>query len=486
MKVKHLLVMLLTGMTIMLGSCSRDKELLDTVPANATGLAVLDAVRLTGYMDGTAYGGTLTTDAVLDRFLVNLADSRREKLKALLNSTAIDRHTIVGFSAASSTRKGAGFFTFIITDEKQFLADMQLGGPLEMEGFSAYDFDGLALFIKGNQAWVTAGDAVDAAAELNRQLDMASNKSVASLNGVSSFLSDTEGMLRMAVAMESTGGSGWTCLTVDLDDKARKIELTGEYLDAAGKRAPMDRYFEPIDMKLLRYSTPSDILVIAVGIPAKTDWEGLIRDISAIYPVNARQRSTFGLLLPYLKRIDGTLLVAVGVTEDDRLTSSGFSNDINFVVAVQADKKKLKETISDIAGVVSVLGLPMIEKDGEYVIHAKGMAPVIMKTVDDDCIVVTNRSLDQLGNDAARQVMKGNTFGLWANVPNATGEAMYGGRGFSLSMELDGNFESDFSFNGSTAPILEQIVTLMSNGNNEPPVADVPGDLGFTPLDTIR
>jgi hypothetical protein len=117
------------------------------------------------------------------------------------------------------------------------------------------------------------------------------------------------------------------------------------------------------------------------------------------------------------------------------------------------------------------------------------MAAVTLKSVDNNSIVLTNRPLQQLGNDAATKVMKGNAFGLWTNISNSFGEATYGGRGFKLTMELENDLEATFGFNGTVNPIIEELASLVSPSNN----VNVNGmtdtdfdDMGFSPIDTIK
>lgn len=54
-------------------------------------------------------------------------------------------------------------------------------------------------------------------------------------------------------------------------------------------------------------------------------------------------------------------------------------------------------------------------------------------------------------------------------------------------MEVSDDFEADFRFNGSNAPILEQFAMLMQADGNVNVVDDDDYDsLGFTPIDTIK
>ncbi len=494
MRLRNLTAAIVLALNLGIAGCSREKQLLDTVPADAAMVMVLDADKLTGYMNGQAYGGTLSADAVIDRFLVRATERSRNELKTLLTSGAVNRHAMVGFSVrgdapsvVASMAQGDFFYTFEINDVDKLVKELDAGSPTDISGYDAYLLEGAVMLVRDKQGWIAWGDPAVAVNRLDSQLDVASATAVSSVKGINEYLCDDDGFLRTAVSMAKTGEQGWVCVTTSVGDAGKKLEIDAEYLDQSGKKAYMDKYLEDIDLKMLHYTTPSDMFVMAVGIKHDTDWEGLVTYIQAIFPLDTQKRSAIALALPYLKRIDGTLLVAAGATSDERISRSDFSNDINFVVAVQVAKSQAKATLKDFAGFASLLGVPMIEKDGGYILQARGMTPVSLGIVDGSTIVIANRSLDQLGNDAAAKLMKGKSFGLRANVPNAVGESIYGGRGFRLEMELDGDFEADFSLNGSTAPIFEQLSEIVAAGTDErPDTGDADNAMGFTPIDTIR
>lgn len=493
MRLNRLLPAIAMGIAALLTGCSGDKKLLDTVPADAAAVVVLDAEKLVGYMNGPAYGGTLSSDAVLDRFLVKSTERSRSELKALLTSDAVNRHFMVGFavkgsgsSVFTSMRKGVQVYTFEINNVDRLVEQMGATEAVPTEGFDTYELEGATLFVKGKQGWIAGGDAVEAAKMLAEQLEIASNTPVSAVKGINEYLTDDDGFLRTAISMAQTGEQGWTCVTTSIDDAGKQLEVDADYIGPDGKKADMDKYLGSIDMKLLDYTTPADMIVAAVAVKSSTDWDFLVNYVQAIYPMTFQQRSALAVAMPYLKRIDGTLMVAAGITRDDRVSPGDFTNEINFVAAVQVDKSKAKTMLADLASMASVAGMPMVQKGDDYIFQPSGATPITLKLVNGNCLIITNRQLDQLGNDAARKTLKGNSFGLWANVPNSTGEAVYGGRGFKLTMELDDDFESEFSLNGSTAPILEQLATMMSNDVNETPdESDSEEFMGFTPLDTI-
>ncbi len=495
MNIRNLAAVMLCGLAMgVMVSCGGNDRLFDSVPADAAGVVTINTRELMKSLDGVAYGGRLTADETLDRFLSHASEPTKVQLKALLASDAVDRGVIAGFavkgagaSVVEMMKRGEYVYTFAVADEKKLLSQLGCSAAESLEGYDAYALDGATLFVKGRQGWIMSGNPADNVRVLDEQLQRAANTSVLSLKGVGRYLDENDDIMRVAVSTDLAGDKGWTCASLEVAEHGRALEIEGKYIDINGKEPAMDKYLKSIDLDLLDYTMPSDVFVMAVGLRPDTDWDGLMQYVQALQPLDYRQRALIGMIVPYLKRIDGTLMVAAGPTLEERLTKADFSNDINFIVAVQMKKSEVAKTMSDFGDLLSMLGAPMVKRGDEYVIQVPGMAPVILRTVDGNCIVLTNRPLQQLGNDAARKAMKGNGLALWANIPDSVGEAVYGGRGFNLTAGLDDDFEVKFMFNGQAAPIMEQFAMIMSPDNaGGDGVSSSADDLGFTPVDTIQ
>ncbi len=493
MSIRNLVAVMVCGLTMgIVSSCGGNDNLLDTVPADASGVVTINTRELMKSLNGLGYGGRLTADETLDMFLSHASETTKVQLKTLVTSDAVDRGFIAGYAVGVSgtsvvdmMKRGNYVYTFTIADEKKLLDQLGCSSADAVKGYDTYALDGATLFIRNRQGWIMAGNPQDNAGLLDEQLQRAANTSVLSLKGVGRYLDENDDIIRVAVATDLAGDKGWTCASVEVDDNGRALDIEGKYIDINGKEPAMDKYLEPVDLDLMDYTMPSDVFVMAVGLRPDTDWDGLMQYVQAVQPLDYRQRAMIGMVVPYLKRIDGTLMIAAGPTLDQRLTKADFSNDINFIVAVLMKKSEVAKTMRDFGDMLSMLGAPMVKRGEEYVIQVPGMAPVILKTVDGNCIVLTNRPLQQLGNDAARKAMKGNGFALWANIPDSLGEAVYGGYGFNLTAELNKDFEAKFMFNGQAAPIMEQLALIMSPDNSTDP-SSVSDDMGFTPVDTIR
>lgn len=491
---KTLSLIMSAMLMLTLWSCSGENKLLDTVPADAPGIVTVNVEKLMDAMDGVGHGGKLTSSEVLDKFLINSSERCHQEITAILTSPAIDRGLMAGFALRGDKdgliafrHPGEYVYTFKIINREALLSDIGASPKTNsIDGYDVYALEDVNLIVRGNQGWIIWGDPSKAVSRLSSELDRAGNRSAASLKGLSGFLSDDDDILHLAIA-RSASADGWTCFTGDVENGARTLQVKAQFMNADGKTIDMDKYIKRIDSGLLDYTAPSDMFVMALGISGNTDWDALLDYIQSIYPLDYRQRAFAGMILPYLKRLDGTMMIAAGTDTPD-ITVNNFSSNINFIVVVQLKKNEVKRTMSDLGDIFSMLGLPVVRRDNEFVMQSPGMTPVTLKAVDNS-IVLTNRPLKQLGNDAVRKVAKGNSFAMWASIPDPIGEAVYGGRGFNMTMEVEDDFEMNFSFNGIPLPVLEQIAMIFAPDNDAPDPAGLPDgddDLGFTPIDTIR
>ncbi len=495
MNVRSILAIMASVALLSLYSCSKDSQLLDTIPADAPGIVTINAENLIEAMDGIKHGGKLTAAETLDKFLTNSSERCNQEITAILTSGALDHKMMAGFAIkgkedgiSAFKHPGEYIYTFKIKNKASLITEIGADPePTTIEGFEVYALEDVNLMIKGSQGWLIWGDPNKAADTLSSALTRASNTPASSLKGIAKFLSDDDDIFRLAIA-RSSSAEGWTCITGNVDNNACELELKAKFLDTNGKEKKMNSYLYRIDTSLLDYTMPSDIFIMAMGIKGNTDWDGMLDYVQSIYQLDYRQRALMGMILPYLKRIDGTILLAAGLDDTSKLDPASIVSDINFVVAVQMKKKEVKKTISDLRDIFSMIGLPVVDKGDEFVIQTPGMAPISLKAVGNS-IILTNRSLKQYGNNASREVLKGNSFAIWANIPNTVAENAYGGKGFKLTMELDDDFDAEFSFTDSTTPVLELIALLTSSDSDSLKSTTIDAastDMGFTPIDTIK
>lgn len=485
--------------TVILASCHNDGNILETVPAESPVVLAISPARLEAALNGKDMGGKLSASQTLERILSKTGEPTRRCLTSLIMSDALDRDMLVAYALTDgqsrpiveAMRTGIYTLTFIIKDEKRLISELHALNANEKQGFDVYSLgDGTSLLIRGRQGWIVASSDCEKAVEmLDAGLEIASNKSIASVRYLSKFLSQPDRVLRMACVQRPLGAEpvkGWLCLTADFDNDGTEIEFAAKSVNLDGKETDIDSSLKKIDSSLFKYLSPTDMIALGVGIPSDIDWDKVTESLQAVIPMDMRQKAVLAVMMPYLKRIDGTILIAAGSTTDSRISSGpSLSNDINFFVGIQFDKRKAAATLTDFSDILTTLGIPPVKKDDAYVWQIPGVAPVRMLLVNGNCLVLTNRPLEQLGNDRAAKVLKGNTAAVWADIPNALAEKTYGGRGFRFTLESDETVEASFGLNGSTLPLLEQLADAVGASTPDTVVTD-DDELGFTPIDTIR
>lgn len=463
-------------LALMAPGCSQAPTLLDTVPADAPWIVTINAERLMNALDGKAYGGELTADETIDKFLTGASERGAREIKTVITSGAIDRKLMVGFIASDGgshealAKKGKAIYTFKIHNLADLLSEIgATGAPQQNEGFDGYRLEDVNLFVKGDQGWLIPGDAEKGASELSAELSRASNTPASGVKPIAEWLRQHDDIARVAGVLSDNSASGWTCAGVNVDDAATTIKIDAKIIMADGTVYGVDKCMTGIDGSMLDYTMPTDLFIAAVGLRADTDWASIVDYLSSLYPLDYRQRAAFAVALPYLKRLDGTVLVAVGPTLDERLDHSArISDQLNFFVGFQVKKGEAESTLRELVSALSMIGVnPVATAGGGYSISAPGIAPVNLIAIDNRMIAVSNRPLNQLGNDAARKLLKGNCIGVWADIPNALAESTYGGRGFRLNLTADETAALTFALNGSTAPILEQFAMMVAAGDNE-------------------
>lgn len=487
------------GMVLLAGAvmsgCKPKTDLLETVPADVAMAMTIDGNRLEAALDGASNGGAMTAEETLGKLLTNADDDTRKVVRTIALSDNIDRDMIVAFTpsvsgageAATAIRRGLHVVTFSIKDSEGLIAELGATAAEPQDGdFNGYTIDGcdkLTLLVRGHQGWLVARKADKAEAEVEQLLEVAGNSALRGVKGVAKYLSDNgDDVIRSVIAVSPLGGKGWTCVSAAMSDDRRELEMEVYSMDTDGRQTDYGTSLRKINTDLLRYAAPTDVVVAAIGVRGDTDWEAVMEYFNGVVPMSFHQRAIAAMVIPYLKRIDGTLIIAAGPEGD---MAEDMSGKIKFFVGVELKKEEVKKTLSDVSDIIGMLGFPVSRQGDAMIWNVPGMAPVRMEVIDKRVLVVTNRVLEQLGNDAAKDVMKGNVAGVWANVPTKLAKETYGSCGFKLSMGLEDEFELKLRLNGSGAPMLEQIATIVADDSSAPVKEDA-DDLGFTPMDTIR
>ncbi len=472
-----------TLLACMSTGCNRSHALLDTIPADVAVVATLSPEQLDRDLDGTSFGGHQTSSETLDRYFRHAHPEIRASIKTMLSTSAIDRKLIAVYSHHDSNgadiismlKESIYIITFKITDEKRLSEELEAGNPQEIDGFTVYRLKNSSLVVRDGQGWLISGKQQKAVAAIARQIEIAEGRSIASIKEASDFLYSGGHLFNMIVSLRNSATPGWTHLYGKLDDDGRELEFKAKYVDLNGKEIKLDDNLDKINTGLAKYIAPTDMFVMALGIASDTDWNEIINYVSSLFPMEISQRAMMGVAIPYLKRIDGTILIAAGQpsagesatdTNDMRRMQPSVpgTSQVEFFIGIELKKDEIKGTFDELSNLIATLGIPATRlDDGRLMWSASGIAPVTMQVVNGNCIAVTNRQLEQLGNESAEKALKGNAFAIWANIPEQLARKQYGGPGFKLEVGIEDEFDASLRFNGRQMPILEQLAVMMTS-----------------------
>ncbi len=414
----------------------------------------------------------------IEKYLKHAEPEVRTVVKTILSTQAIDRSRVAiyshqdsdGVNFISMISDGVYIVTFTVADEQRLVQELQIDSPEDIDGFKAYKLTrSSSLIIKGAQGWLVSGKPGKAVNTISRHLDIAGGKSIKSVKEANEFLNKDGHLFNMLISLRSTDVPGWTHIYGTLADDGRKLKFKASFYDLNGKKIDLNDNLEQIDSKLMKYIAPSDVFVAGLGLSDDTDWESITGYMTNLFPMNISQRAMLAVIVPYLKRIDGTILIAAGPAQESDLDSAGpQARQLNFFVGIELKKSQVKATLDEFSNLITTLGLPITKLDGDrFVWSVPGMPPITMQVVDGNCIALTNRPLEQLGNKAADKILDGNSFAVWSNIPSKLAHDTYGGLGFKLNLEMDDDLDISFRFNGSDRPILEQVALSISPDNEQ-------------------
>lgn len=188
------------------------------------------------------------------------------------------------------------------------------------------------------------------------------------------------------------------------------------------------------------------------------------------------------LLMPYLRRIDGTIFIAAGIPGNGMANS----NNLSFFVGVQLKKGEAKNILKDFSDVMKMFGMHFTKNGDKYIIPSSSAAPITMQVVDDKCLVVTNRALAQPGNSAAAKAIKDNVAALWCNLSDNVCKDLLDIPGFKFTLGVNTDANAEFSFSNTKTPLLVRLAESIHSAATPAPVESDDFTYGFTPIDTIQ
>lgn len=219
--------------------------------------------------------------------------------------------------------------------------------------------DGMTVVLNAKSSFAYAFPlSAPRALELSQTLVDATNKeSFASNHGLKEYIRKAAGsdafiygMTAIAPASSNPQSGRWLAFNA-LDDHSKEIVVRASLLEGSGKPIEIDGMQE-ISTDFLRYIPDSMNIVAAAGLTPDIDWDAATAFLSLIS--DRSTASAIAFIKPYLKKIDGTIAVALNFPENSYIQSLA---DLRIFAMAHIDPKERQDIIDQIMRLALLSGL---------------------------------------------------------------------------------------------------------------------------------
>ncbi|MCM1484483.1 MAG: hypothetical protein NC043_09110 [Muribaculaceae bacterium] len=279
--------------------CAHDSdELLATVPADASGVAVINVRDFASKSGVEVKDGQLTLpEGVSAR---GFAPEVMERLAKVAQGVNLD-HVVI-FEASSDSP----ILTFAVTDKDaliEAIADDYTHS--DNNGYDVYTSGREAILLKDGQGWMLK--STRPVEIVTGVLAEAKTASMLKHTGVVDFL-NTSGTARAAVDASQFSKDlkdQWGCFNLKVSNESISADM--QIMSSDGKVRDIAS-LQTLSTDFLRYVSSEANVVAAVGATKGMDWDGIA--MSAAMLPGMRIGGMIDTLLPYLKKADGTVAIA--------------------------------------------------------------------------------------------------------------------------------------------------------------------------------
>lgn len=456
MKLSLTSALLLTAVMILgLSGCSGETDLYKTIPANVVAVARTDFGQLAEKSGFTKTGDTYTAPDYISESL----GKKAAKISEFLNySRCVDLDGALFVTATSDL----SFLTFTITDFKEFCGALKENGVTieENGGFNSASLGGRALLFNDNQGWLVGGMMpAKAAEEINKILKAAGEMPVKKLEGICNYLESGDEIFRAAFCSSvilnqvrdkaEVTDPWWIVMSANADD--RRISFEASRMKADGESLPFEG-LQPVNPAVLGYVSAEAPIVLLAGLTKDFDWDSTAKVIETLGGLQAR--GFMGVVLPYLRAIDGTALLALDMENMSEPENS------QYTAMVHMPQAAVSEALSAIAKMLSSYGMPF-KSDERHSIMVDVYGLHLYAGNIDGYLGVSSEPFSPNHDNGLAKDFVGKNGGLYVNIPslrNFAPTAPGWGICLEVALETDG-IKGSLRLNNSNAPILPTIIS---------------------------
>ena len=306
--------MVVAVVALVMPSCASDaSEVLDTIPADAQMVAMIDAASAMKHfgVEVDADGLTFAPEIQNLKSLIDKAIPAEEQKNVAQKMSAfmaiIDVENIAGYFSADETV----YFTTIVKNEGLLEKTLTENGitKSQVAGFDCYKLDGrLYMLVKDAQAWIVERESD--AEKLKAELDKASSNPITSNTTVCEYLAQDNDVNAVAstkqMNIEELGKDGWIRASANM--KGTGVEATLSAVKSDGNVVDFSEYLGEINDEVLQYIPQKSMLAVVLGIDSNMKWDLLDKVLATM---SYGDRATAELFRPYIESIDGSVLLTV-------------------------------------------------------------------------------------------------------------------------------------------------------------------------------
>ncbi|MCM1519343.1 MAG: hypothetical protein NC098_00990 [Lachnoclostridium sp.] len=398
-----------------LTSCSNEDEILSRVPAESLIVGKVNVTRL-----ADDFGVKITGEDIQLPDYLQSTDIDADNLKALASlNKAVDLDQVVMISEDGST------FTFIakITDKDalNLLMKDQEADVAEEEDATIYTVKTFGnVIVKDKLLWLISNGS-GKVADIEAIEAKAKENSILKLKGCANLLSK-DNLFTLAVNTKSADETAaeytvpelldcWAGVEINAVDN--KLVCESSQFKADGSELKLEEIGE-INSSILSYVPSTFRAAIAFGKLPESQIDMLYKLINSRAAYQAR--AIMGVIEPYIRAIDGTVMIAAGPKSDEFYQYPSIET-LDAILMIHMPQDKINEAVNMINSQLTMLSVTPVEvSEGLYGIDFGGLN-IYYGTVDGYLAFSTINLVNNNSNDLTKYFVNHKFAGV-VNVPS--------------------------------------------------------------------
>lgn len=465
LRVPGFLTLSCAAVLLMLASCSRKSDsIIDTIPASASLVAHVDADAFFKASGAQLRDGAFVLSPAFSKLVESNSSSESTGPSADLvsfladNAASLDLSHLFFFSGEGAAPVAT--LPLVNSDALKAYLDKRAQPDASFspsQGLKkAYLYGAACILISDSQVWISrsADNVVSALAE-------ASESHYGLLTTRRQLLEEAADITVISAAANQS-----FCHTA-VNFKPNAIAASVDAYDSEGNNITSEDKISVLSTDFLRYSPADAQFAFAFGqITAWPEIEKAISEAGSL--LDAQQRMALGLILPYLKDIDGTTSIVIAPAAGAQALRSPSPTAWDFTVMTHFPQARTDELLSMISSYASMAGLSLSsDSDGNSCYIIRDLPDLHLYVGDvDGYLALSSRPLSGTSNSSFTTDFLSKRAAFVIDIPygSETMKAFELPWGFSLVANAETNTANiTFRLNGSSSNPLEALIDFAAS-----------------------